>query len=101
MLFNHVVHECGSFFWCNFIRIDPFCLSVPLQLVIDDILSYLRKYYKNLAYHENQYCLVIAHTSLIDPCPQMVIAGKAMSDMGLAVVLRVVIVGSSCQASYA
>ena len=31
----------------------------------------------------------------------MVIAGKAMSDMGLAVVLRVVIVGSACQTSYA
>ena len=37
----------------------------------------------------------------MNPCPQMVIAGKAMSDMGLAVVLRVVIVGSACQTSYA
>ena len=48
-----------------------------------------------------KFACFIALTSLIDPCPQMVIAGKAMLDMGLAVVLRVVIVGSSCQISYA
>ena len=54
-----------------------------------------------LVEYSSQTSLFIFLTSPMDPCPQMVIAGKAMSDMGLAVVLRVVIVGSACQTSYA
>ena len=52
----------------------------------------------NMVEHSNQKinCFV-AITSRMDPCEQIVIAGNAMSDMGLPVVLSVVIVGSACQ----
>ena len=50
--------------------------------------------------HLSLFFLLI-FTSLIDPCPQMVMAGKSMLEIGLFVVLRVVTVGSACQVSYA
>ena len=37
----------------------------------------------------------------MEPWPQIVMDGNAISDIGFPVVLRVVIVGSACQSSYA
>ena len=43
--------------------------------------------------------LIKALTSRMDPWPHMVMAGKAISDMGFPIVFKFVTVGSACHSS--
>ena len=47
----------------------------------------------------NETCFIVALTSRMDPWPHMVMAGKAISDMGFPIVSKVVTVGSACHVS--
>ena len=110
--FNHVLHEFLFFFLCNTMRIYAFCLGIIFHLIVDDIFCNLRQRKSTSSkgrvgsllptfffpYMITDQIIVIL-TSLIDPCPQIVMEGKSMLDIGLLVVLRLVTVGSACHVS--
>ena len=110
--FNHVLHEFLLFVLCNTIRIHAFCLGILFHLIVDDIFCYLKQRKSTslkgngrftpsnfLFFLHDANQITVTLTSLIDPCPQIVIEGKSILDIGLLVVLRFVTVGSACHVS--
>ena len=94
---DHLFGYSHPFFISHPLKIDSIFLGMSFHLIAYDILCNLKEIpYFNYVILQCQEFLL---TSLMDPCPQIVMDGNATSDTGLPVVRRVVVVGSACQSS--